>query len=160
VLRGVRGMVVRPPLIWGPNDHGFISAIYESVAKTGSACYVGEGLNCYSNVHIEDLAEAYLAVVERGEAGALYHAVAGEIPNRWLAEAVGRDLGVPTRSLTPEEAFEVFGKFATLISIGASSRSRSPRLRRELGWAPKHLNMLDQIGEPRLRELAKAPVPA
>lgn len=160
VSRGVRGMVVRPPLIWGPNDHGFISAIYKSVAQTGAACYVGAGLNCYSNVHIEDLAEAYLRVLERGEPGALYHAVAGEIPNRWLAEAVARDLGVPTRSLTPEEAFEVFGKFATLISIGASSRSRSPRLRKELGWEPKHLDMLVQIGEPRLRELAKPPVAA
>lgn len=152
--RGVRGIVVRPPLIWGPGDHGHVASIYQSVARTGAACYVGRGLNCYTNVHIDDLARLYDLALEKGASGALYHAVAGEIPNRWIAESVARDLGVGTRSLTLEEAFEVFGKFATLVVMGASSRSRSPRARDELGWVPEHLDMLSLIGEPRLRTLA------
>ena len=152
--RGVRGIVIRPPLIWGPGDHGHVSMIYESVKKTGAACYVGLGLNCYTNVHIDDLKVLYGLVLDKGTPGALYHAVAGEIPNRWIAEAVARDLGVETRSLSVDESFEVYGKFATLIVIGASSRSRSPRSRDELGWAPTRLDMLEMIGEPRLRALA------
>lgn len=152
--RGVRGIVIRPPLIWGPGDHGHVAMTYESVKKTGAACYVGLGLNCYTNVHIDDLKVLYGLVLEKGTPGALYHAVAGEIPNRWIAEAVARDLGVETRSLTVDEAFEVYGKFATLIVLGASSRSRSPRSRDELGWEPTHLDMLSMIGEPRLRALA------
>jgi nucleoside-diphosphate-sugar epimerase len=155
VDRGVRGIVMRPPLIWGPGDHGHVAQVYRSVARTGAACYVGRGLNCYSNVHIDDLARAYELALTNGTAGALYHTVAGEIPNRWIAEAVARDLGVETRSLTLEEAFEVFGKFSALIVMGASSRSRSPRARDDLGWAPEHLDMLSQIGEPRLRALAQ-----
>lgn len=152
--RGVRGIVIRPPLIWGPGDHGHVAMIYSSVAKAGAACYVGAGLNCYSNVHIDDLKELYRLVIEKGAAGALYHAVAGEIPNRWIAEAVARDLGVEARSLTVDEAIEVFGKFATIIVMGASSRSRSPRSRDELGWKPEKLDMLSMIGEVRLRALA------
>ncbi len=154
VSRGVRGIVIRPPLVWGPGDHGHIASIYRSVARTGAACYVGSGLNCYSNVHIEDLTRLYELALERGTPGALYHAVAGEISNRWIAECVARDLGCPTRSLTVEEAFDVWGKFATLIVMAASSRSRSPRAREDLGWTPVHLDMLSQIGEPRLRALA------
>jgi nucleoside-diphosphate-sugar epimerase len=157
VGRGVRGIVIRPPLIWGPGDHGHVAMIYQSVARTGAACYVGRGLNCYSNVHIDDLSRLYEAVVNKGTAGALYHAVAGEIPNRWIAEAVARDLGCPSRSLSVEEAFDVWGKFATLIVMGASSRSRSVRARKELGWAPVHMDMLELIGEPRLRALAQNP---
>jgi nucleoside-diphosphate-sugar epimerase len=153
--RGVRGIVLRPPLVWGPGDHGHVASIYRSVARTGAACYVGRGLNCYSNVHIDDLSRLYELALEKGAPGALYHAVAGEIPNRWIAEAVARDLGVEARSLTMEEAFEVWGKFAALIVMGASSRSRSPRARDELGWVPEHLDMLSQIGEPRLRALAR-----
>lgn len=153
--RRVRGIVMRPPLIWGPGDHGHVASVYRSVARTGAACYIGRGLNCYSNVHIDDLSRAYELALEKGAPGALYHAVAGEIPNRWIAEAVARDLGCETRSLTLEEAFEVWGKFAALIVMGASSRSRSPRARRDLGWEPEHLDMMTQIGEPRLRALAE-----
>ena len=153
--RGVRGIVVRPPLVWGPGDHGHIASIYQSVAKTGAACHIGAGLNCYSNVHIHDLSRLYELVLEKGAPGALYHAVAGEIPNRWIAEAVARDLGCPTQSVSLTEAFDIWGKFAALIVMGASSRSRSPRARDELGWVPEHLDMLAQIGEPRFRALAR-----
>lgn len=155
VDRGVRGIVIRPPLIWGPGDHGHVSMIYASVAKTGAACYVGSGLNCYSNVHIDDLSRLYELVLDQGAPGALYHAVAGEIPNRWIAEAVARDLGCETRSVSVTEAFDIWGRFATLIVMGASSRSRSPRSRDELGWRPERLDMLSQVGEPRLRALAE-----
>ncbi|MEE4591256.1 hypothetical protein V2J94_05040 [Streptomyces sp. DSM 41524] len=39
-----------------------------------------------------------------GAVGALYHAVAGETPNRWLAERVADDLGRGTRGVGEAEA--------------------------------------------------------
>lgn len=154
--RQVRSLVIRPGLIWGPGDHGHVSMIYRSVAATGAACYVGEGLNTYSNVHIDDVVRLFALALEKGAAGALYHAVAGEIPNRWIAEAVADDLGCGTRSLTPEEAAGVWGDMGGLILAG-SSRCRAPRTRGELGWIPAHTDMLTMIGEPRLRNLADRP---
>ena len=38
---GVRAMVIRPPLIWGHGGSYQIPGIFDSVRKTGSACYVG-----------------------------------------------------------------------------------------------------------------------
>jgi nucleoside-diphosphate-sugar epimerase len=151
--RGVRAMVVRPGTIWGPGDHGHVSLVYRSVARTRSACYVGEGLNTYSHVHLADVARLHEAVLDRGVPGALYHATAGETPTRWIAERVAADLGVDTRSVTPAEAVEVWGEFEALI-IGASSRLRDPRSRTELGWAPRHTDLLSTVGETRLRDLA------
>lgn len=151
---GVRGIVVRPPVIWGPDDNGPVAQIYRSVAATGSACFIGSGLGAYSNVHVADVAELFRIVLERGRAGATYHAVAGEIAWRWIAEAVARDLDVPTRSLTLAEAEEVWGPFGALL-LSASSRSRDPRTRAELGWAPTHHDLLSEVGEPRLRQLAR-----
>jgi nucleoside-diphosphate-sugar epimerase len=150
--RGLRSMVIRPPVIWGPGDNGPVAQVYRSVAATGAACYVGAGLAAYSNVHSADLARLFSIAIERGEAGGLYHAVAGEIPYRWIAEAVARDLGVPTRSLSMDEASDVFGPFGALL-LSACSRSRDPRTRAELGWAPTQHDMLSQIGERRLRAL-------
>jgi len=153
---GLRGIVVRPPVIWGPDDDGPVAKTYHSVAAVGAACYVGAGLAAYSNVHSADLGRLFERVLERGQAGALCHAVGGEIPYRWSAEAVARDLGVPTRSLSMDEAADVFGPFSALL-LSACSRTRDPRTRAELGWEPQHPDMLDQIGEARLRALATQP---
>ncbi|TWB23773.1 nucleoside-diphosphate-sugar epimerase [Nitrospirillum amazonense] len=151
--RGVRAMVVRPPLIWGPGDHGHVSMVYRSVSMTGAACYVGDGLATYGNVHVDDIADLFARALQSGEAGGLYHAVAGETPNRWIAEAVARDLGVPTRSVNMAEAAEIWGEFGALI-MSVSSRVRDAASRAALGWSPHHTDMLSEIGEPRLRALA------
>lgn len=138
-----RGMVVRPPAVWTEDrPHALITNVVDSVRTTGAACYIGKGLNMYSHVHAEDLAQVFRNVAERGQDGAVYHAVAGEVPNRWIAETVARILGCPTRSISMDEAIELWGKFAALIVFGASSRSRSPRTRREFGWAPTRTDML------------------
>jgi nucleoside-diphosphate-sugar epimerase len=150
---GVRAMVIRPGLIWGPGDHGHLSMIYRSVAGTGAACYVGCGLNTYSNVHIDDVTRLFTLALTTGRAGGLYHAVAGEVPNRWIAEKVAADLGVEARSISPAEAAGVWGEFGALV-MGASSRLRAVSARNELGWRPEHTDMLSMVGESRLRKLA------
>jgi nucleoside-diphosphate-sugar epimerase len=152
--RGIRSMVVRPPAIWGPGDNGQVARVYRTVATTGSACYVGSGLAVYSSVHHDDLARLYSLAIERGVPGALYHATGGEFSWRRIAEAVARDLGVSTRGLSMEEAHELFGPVGATI-YSACSRSLDPRSRTELGWKPVHLDMLSQVGEPRLRALAQ-----
>ncbi|WCT72593.1 NAD-dependent epimerase/dehydratase family protein [Sphingomonas naphthae] len=151
--RGLRAMVIRPPQIWGPGDHGHVSMVYRSVSATGAACYVGNGLATYGHVHIEDVATLFVRATEVGEPGALYHGVAGEVPNRWIAEAVARDLGVPLRSISMEEAAAVWGDFGALI-MSVSSRIRDASTRAALRWSPRYADMLSEIGEPRLRALA------
>ncbi|MFJ8107887.1 NAD-dependent epimerase/dehydratase family protein [Streptomyces sp. NPDC096132] len=150
---GLRAMVVRPGVIWGPGDHGHVPMIYQSVAATGAACYVGPGLNTYSHVHIDDVIRLFTLALEAGRAGGLYHAVAGEAPNRWIAERVASDLGCDIRSVTPQEAALVWGEFGALI-MAASSRLRAVRAQQELGWRPEHTDMLTTIGAASLRELA------
>jgi nucleoside-diphosphate-sugar epimerase len=141
----VRSAVVRPPMIWGDGRHLIIEFIEESIRVTGAACYIGRGLNLYSHVHIDDLADVFRRVIERGRAGALYHAVGGELNNRCIAELLAKREGCDTRSISIDQAIELWGKFASLIVLGASSRSRSPRARQELGWTPLRLDLIDAI---------------
>lgn len=144
--RGVRAMVIRPPLMWGHGECKPIADFYRSAAETGAVCYLGAGLNLYSNVHVDDLAQVYVLALQRGVPGALYHAVSGEQNYRTIAETVARHLGVPTRSIDFPEAVQLWDKFTALISFSVCSRSRSPRTRRELGWAP-HPDRLDFLAE-------------
>ncbi|HEV2652724.1 MAG TPA: NAD-dependent epimerase/dehydratase family protein [Rhizomicrobium sp.] len=141
----VRAMVVRPPLIWGHGGSKQIPAIFDSVRKTGSACYIGAGLNLYSHVHVDDLADVYRLAIERGVAGALYHAVAGEANFRALAEAAAQAMGTRSRSVSLEEAKAIWGDFIGPLFFGVCSRSRAPRTRRELGWEPRHLDAVEDV---------------
>ncbi|WP_242124146.1 NAD(P)H-binding protein [Sphingobium sp. Sx8-8] len=154
-----RGIVVRPPMVWShDHPHSLFVGVLESVRKTGTACHIGQGLNMYTHVHAEDLGRVFRDVVLKGQDGAVYHAVAGEIPNRWIAETVARYTGKPTRSISMDEGIELWGKFSALIVFGCSSRSRSPRTRQEFGWVPEHTDML-AAGEAWLKqELAARPV--
>jgi nucleoside-diphosphate-sugar epimerase len=155
--RGIRSIVVRPPMIWGHGGCPMVKAFASSVAKTGAVCYVGRGLNLYSSVHVEDLAELYRLVLEKGESGALYHAVSGETNFRTIAEGIAKTLNVPTRSVDFAEAVTIWDKFTALIALSVCSRSRSPRARKELGWAPgsDRLDVLEDTRHPLVHQYAQ-----
>lgn len=148
-----RAMVIRPPMIWGNGGCGHLRMFYRDGGASGDVGYLGAGLNLYSNVHVEDLAALYRLALEGGTPGALYHGVAGERDNRALALAVAADLGLTARSIDFTEGVRRWGKFETLIGMATCSRSRAPRARRELGWTPRHHDILADIGHPAYRAL-------
>nr|WP_241021897.1 NAD-dependent epimerase/dehydratase family protein [Burkholderia sp. Ac-20353] len=161
--RRIRALCIRPPLVWGHGGSKVIADLYHSAAKTGAVCYVGRGLNVYSNIHVDDLAEVYRLALEKGVAGALYHAVSGETSYRSIAEKIGQYLNVPTRSVTVSEAAEIWDKFMGPIVFSSCSRTRAPRTRRELGWAPSavHLDIFNDCVDPAYTQsMADRPLPA
>lgn len=160
--KGVRAMVVRPPIVWGNGGCRIIADFYHSARVTGAVCYIGRGLNVYSNVHVEDLAILYSLAIDKGVAGALYHAVSGEVSYGVIARTIANHLNVPTRSVTIEEGIEIWDKFMAGIVLCACSRQRSPRAREELGWAPHEdrLNILDDCVHPAYAENTSRPLPS
>ena len=144
--RGMRTLCLRPPLIWGNNAIKPIADLYHSARETGAVCYVGRGLNCYSSVHVDDLADLYLLALEKGVPDALYHSVSGEVNWRMMAETIARHLGLPTRSISFDEAATLWDRFTALIVFASCSRSRSPRARADLGWTPR-ADRIDLLGE-------------
>lgn len=148
--RDVRGMVIRPPIIWGNGGCRMISDFYHSARLTGSVCHIGRGLNVYSNVHVDDLAELYRLALEKGRPGALYFAVSGEVSYGVMAKTIAHHLGVGTRSVTVEEACGIWDPFMAKIVLQSCSRQRSPRARAELGWTPREdrLDILEECVSP------------
>jgi nucleoside-diphosphate-sugar epimerase len=153
---GVRSMVIRPPLIWGRGGSLQIPAIFRSVRVTGHACYVGRGLNVYSNVHVDDLAQLYRSAIERGQPGSVYHAVAGEANFRTLAECVAQVTSTTARSLSAAEAEQVWGPVVARTGFSTNSRSVALRSRSELGWEPQHLDVCDDLLHGSYSEAFKA----
>jgi nucleoside-diphosphate-sugar epimerase len=142
---GLRTFVIRPPLIWGHAGSIQIPQLFESARRTGAVCYLGLGLNLYSHVHVDDVAALSLLAVEKGVAGRIYHAVAGEANFRTIAEAIGEVTGCPTRSLSYAEAVDLWGAQWVDLGLAVNSRIRAPRTRAELDWTPTHLDVIEDI---------------
>jgi nucleoside-diphosphate-sugar epimerase len=142
---GLRTMIVRPPMVWGNGGSRQVPWVFDTAGKVGQACYLGHGLNVYSHVHVDDLADLYRRALEQGRSGAVYHAVAGEENFRSIAEAVGSALGVAARSIGFEAMAEVLGRAVTETAFALNSRSRCPRARSDLQWMPRHCGLIEDI---------------
>jgi len=141
----LRTFVVRPPLIWGHGGSIQVPQFFESGRRTGSVCYLGEGLNLYSNVHVDDVAAVCRLAIEHGKPGSIYHAVAGEVNFRSICEAVAHVLKLPTRSLNYQEACDLWGSAWVDMGLAVNSRIRAPRTRNDLGWEPVNVDLVEDI---------------
>jgi nucleoside-diphosphate-sugar epimerase len=149
---GVRAVVIAPSLIYGEGRglHRESIQVPKLVAlarKHGVPRHVGRGENIWSNVHLDDLVDLYLRVLEKGTAGASYYAENGETSMREVCAAIGRALGMNGRTapLTREESIAEFGEGAATYTYGSNSRVRATRARRDLGWSPHAPALLDSI---------------
>ncbi|HZY76455.1 MAG TPA: SDR family oxidoreductase [Jatrophihabitantaceae bacterium] len=144
--KGVRSSVVRLPAIThSPLDHhGFAPSLIGFARENGFAAYLGDGANRWPAVHTLDAARLYRLALESAPAGTRLHAVADEgIEFRRLAEAIGRGLDLPARSITPDEAAQYL-KFLAHFA-GMDNPSSSAWTRELLDWEPTHPGLLDDL---------------
>ena len=133
--RGVRASVVRLPQVHNTVKAGLVSYAIAIARNKGASAYIGDGHNRWAAVHLLDAARLYRLVLEKGEPGARYHAVAEEgVPVRDIAEVIGRGLKVPVVSLTPQEAAGHFGWLAGFA--GWDLAGSSELTQQKLGWRP------------------------
>ena len=142
---GIRGAVVRlAPITHEAGTGGFLPPLVAVAQEKGVAAYIGDGANRWPAGHRRDAARVYRLAVEKGEAGAAYHPMGdGGVATRDIAAAIGKRLGLPTVSLSPEQAGEHFGWIGMFagIDIPASSELTQQRL----GWRPAGESLLDDI---------------
>ncbi|WP_194919140.1 SDR family oxidoreductase [Catenulispora rubra] len=140
---GVRTcLVMLPRSVHGPGErHGFIPQLITTARAKGVCGYLGDGASRWPAVHVKDAAHLYRLAIEQTPAGAVLNAVGDEgVPTREIAEAIGRHLNLPARSL-PAEEFE--GIFVRLL--GTDMPASSTITQDLLGWKPTHPGLIQDI---------------
>jgi nucleoside-diphosphate-sugar epimerase len=150
-LKGVKASVVRLPQVHDPVKQGLVTYLIALAREKGVSAYVGEGRNRWSAAHVSDVARLYKLVLENNEAGAKYHAVAEEgVSMRDIAEAIGRGLKIPAKSVSPEEAQSHFGWLAMFATHDLQASSAITR--KKLGWNPTGPGLIADLDQMRYHE--------
>ena len=133
--RGVNTSVVRLAQIHDTHKQGLVPYVTALAKEKGVSVYIGEGGNRWPAAHVSDTARLYRLALEKAEPGAIYHAVDEEgVTAKAMAEAIGRGLKVPVKSITAEEVPAHFGWLA--MFAGLDMPSSSAITRKKLGWTP------------------------
>lgn len=135
--------VIRPGFVYGKGRKSVLTSYVQSALK-GPARYIAPGTNHMAYVHRDDVAELYRLIVEKRARGMFHGVDESRVTNQELATAVSRAAGQggKTQALPIEEARQKIGPFADAYLLEQQVVSRRSR---ELGWQPKHRNILDDI---------------
>lgn len=167
--------IMIPPLIYGFNpQHRRLSiqipTLTRFALKHGYSGHVGKGFSVESQIHVHDLARAYIVLLHHMESSAAAEFLANPYffcenghDTSWKAIAVmigqglhkaGKIENPEPRTIPESEYGDLFQEF-TGATIGLNSRSRAVRLR-ELGWKPIDRSVGDSYEMFELPELLKA----
>ena len=150
--RGVRASVMRLPQVHDTVKQGLVTPLIDIARAKRVSAYIGEGHNRWPAAHVTDVARLYRLALEKGTAGARYHAVAEEgVPLKDIATAIGRGLGLTVISISPEQANEHFGFLGFFAA--RDSRASSARTREQLGWTPTGPGLVTDLGNMRYSQV-------
>lgn len=135
-------LVMLPRSVHGEGErHGFIPQLISLAKAKGVSGYIEDGAARWPAVHVKDAAHLYRLAVEQAPAGSVLNAVGDEgVSVREIAEAIGRKLNLPARSVPAEE---FGGMFVPLMSTDMPASSTITQ--ELLGWKPTHPGLVEDI---------------
>ncbi|KAH6692714.1 hypothetical protein F5X68DRAFT_201453 [Plectosphaerella plurivora] len=158
--------LVIPPIIYGrgrgpANQRSMqIPDLAKATIERGRGLQLGRGQSRWGNVHVQDLSDLFVKLVEKAVAGisderiwnanGLYLTGVGEltfeeISRKVTAVAVEQGL-IPARdveTLSPQELDSILHRATALY--GTNARSKARRAKELLNWTPNHVSLEDDV---------------
>lgn len=151
---GIRSMVMVPAMVYG--EGSFINrqskqlpALTLAAEELSCGVYIGDGLNSWSNVHVDDLAALYLLAAEKAANGTLWYVENGCCSFRQIGEALHQRLGFAghATSMPLQAATAHWGSLMAKIALSSDCRISGDKARKMLGWEPRYHDMTAYIAE-------------
>lgn len=139
-------MVAIPSVTHSDHDvHGFLPRMIAIARATGVSGYVDDGANRWPAGHTLDVAHLYSLAVTKAPAGSqLFAAAEAGVAVRDIAEAIGRRLGIPTKSIPADRVAHHFVDFP-FAAMDVTMPDTSTR--QLLGWEPTHPGVIADLEE-------------
>ncbi|MDP9028615.1 MAG: NAD-dependent epimerase/dehydratase family protein [Actinomycetota bacterium] len=140
---GIRGSVVAPAIVYGYGAGIPKMTLVDAPTTDGKAHVIGDGTQHWATVHVDDLAELYVAVLEKAPGGDLYIGASGSSPTVLeLAEALN---GVGnTRVETPDESRGRLGAdFADALLL--SQQATGSTAKNLFSWSPTRPSLVELL---------------
>ena len=134
---GIKASVVQPGIVYGYGKG--IPAMLAVSPEAGSVPLFGTGDQRWTTVHVDDLADLYVRVLEQAPGGRTYVGVSGQNPTvRELGEALGE-----VAAEDPAATIERLGGFGEALLL--DQQASGQRARSELGWQPTRPSLVDEL---------------
>ncbi len=146
----VRASIVSPAVVYRA-DHGIPFKTIARAPRTadGALVLIGDGEQHWATVHVDDLAELYVSVLERAPGGQLYVGASGVNPTvREIALAVvGPDGAVAPQTVdaTRERLGEKYADALLLDQAASGARAQA-----EFDWHPSRPTLVELFAGARL----------
>lgn len=135
----IKGSVIQPGIVYG-HGGGIPAMLVQAVAEDGALTLIGSGNQHWVTVHVDDLADLYLRVLDAAPGGKAYVAASGVNPTvRELGEALAETV-VPESDDATIARLGLFGEALLLDQQATGQRARS-----ELGWTPSRPALVDLL---------------
>jgi dihydroflavonol-4-reductase len=142
--RGLDFVVVSAGFVVGPG--GLFKSSFYDQAKQGRLRVIGKGTNYWSCVHVDDLAAAFEAALERAPSGAEYNVVDdAPLTLRELVDEVTAAMSLARVGHVPAWLLGLVIGGPLVESLVASFRVHNTKAREELGWAPRFTRVKDAL---------------
>ncbi len=158
--KGVRTCILRlAPVVHDRDQQGLASMMISLAKQKGASAYVNDGRNRWAAVHRLDAALLFVLALEKGTAGARYHAVGEEgVSLRDIATTIGQRLDLPVAAKSTREATQHFAWLAGFV--GADLPASSVQTQKLLGWRPTHPGLLADLERASAFERSESRMPA
>jgi nucleoside-diphosphate-sugar epimerase len=157
----VRGIVVRPGLVYGRGGNSDLTVLIDRARAAGRAGHWGGGGTLQSYVHVEDLGELYCLALQHAPHRAILHGAVDDVSQLDLAMAINRMIGADERTehlsleqmlginadmnLKIDSSFTPPPTAGSGISMSLNKRMSSVKTRQLLDWSPTRTDILNDI---------------
>jgi nucleoside-diphosphate-sugar epimerase len=141
----IRSVVIRPGIVYG-HRRGIPAELVEWARRFGIGRYIGSPGTRWPVVHVDDLADLFVAAIERAEPGAVLHGVGETVLSEAVAAAADRAAGGSGRAEAwPVEAAAVELGERYAANLALDQVLSSARTRELLGWRPHRPGLVDDL---------------
>jgi nucleoside-diphosphate-sugar epimerase len=154
----MRGVVIVSSAAYGDGGGGIPGLLLASPRDdAGNLIMLGNGQQHWSTVHVADLANFFRLVLEHGSARGRYVIGDGQNPTvAGLTEAAAVAVGAPGAVPgSDDEAKARLGDYFAEVLL-LDQGTVAAKARAELGWAPSHPGLVDELREGSYRKVTDA----